>query len=104
MSSQLHVIEVQPGTRPEGVAPFGKKASDIYFPPEAAQDFPVAMQISKKYNVIYMVTKFGYLHLYDLESATLIYMNRISAETVFVTAAHEVRTKSPIHCTSPPEY
>eukprot|EP00966_Prymnesium_polylepis_P029137 675990-Prymnesium_polylepis.1 len=36
-----------------------------------------------------MVTKFGYLHLYDLESATLICMNRISAETIFVTAAHE---------------
>jgi clathrin heavy chain len=87
--SKLHVIEVQPGTRPEGAAPFGKKNSDIYFPPEAAQDFPVAMQVSNKYNTIYMVTKFGYLHLYDLESATLIYMNRISAETIFVTAAHE---------------
>ena len=89
--TQLHVIEVQPGTRPEGAAPFGKKNSDIYFPPEAAQDFPVAMQVSNKYNTIYMVTKFGYLHLYDLESATLIYTNRISAETIFVTAAHEVR-------------
>ena len=33
--------------------------------------------------------QFGYLHLYDLESATLVYMNRISAETIFVTAAHE---------------
>ncbi|KAL1511932.1 hypothetical protein AB1Y20_005213 [Prymnesium parvum] len=87
--AKLHVIEVQPGSRPEGVPPFGKKNSDIYFPPEAAQDFPVAMQISKKYSTIYMVTKFGYLHLYDLESATLIYMNRISAETIFVTAAHE---------------
>lgn len=33
--------------------------------------------------------QFGYLHLYDLETATLVYMNRISAETIFVTAAHE---------------
>ena len=47
------------------------------------------MQISSKYNCVYMVTKFGYLHVYDLESATLIYMNRISAETIFVTAPHE---------------
>ena len=75
----MHVIEVSPGAPPEGVAPFGKKAADIYFPPEAAQDFPVAMQVSNKYDCIYMVTKFGYMHLYDLESATLIYMNRISA-------------------------
>merc|ERR1719353_153446 len=87
--AKLHVIEVAPGTRPEGAAPFGKKNSDIYFPPEAAQDFPVAMQVSDKYNCVYMVTKFGYMHLYDLESATLIYMNRISAETIFVTAPHE---------------
>ena len=54
---QIHVIEVSPGTKAEGTAPFGKKATDIYFPAEAAQDFPVAMQISSKYNMIYMVTK-----------------------------------------------
>mmetsp|Transcript_18442 Transcript_18442/g.51982 ORF Transcript_18442/g.51982 Transcript_18442/m.51982 type:complete len:1203 (-) Transcript_18442:1971-5579(-) len=87
--AKLHVIEVAPGAKAEGTAPFGKKNADIYFPPEAAQDFPVAMQISSKYNCIYMVTKFGYLHLYDMESATLIYMNRISAETIFVTAPHD---------------
>ena len=51
------MIEVQPGTKAEGTPPFGKKATDIYFPAEAAQDFPVAMQISSKYNMIYMVTK-----------------------------------------------
>jgi len=88
-AAKLHVIEVQPGTKPEGVAAYGKKAADIYFPPEAGGDFPVSMQISKKYSVIYMVTKFGYLHLFDLESCTLIYMNRISAETIFVTTEHE---------------
>jgi clathrin heavy chain len=87
--AKLHVIEVAPGTKAEGTPPFGKKNTDIFFPPEAAQDFPVAMQISQKYSVVYMVTKFGYLHVYDLESATLIYMNRISAETIFVTAPHE---------------
>jgi len=81
--AKLKVYDVAPGS------PAGKKECDIYFPPEAAQDFPVAMQISDKYNCVYMVTKFGYLHLYDLESATLIYMNRISAETIFVTAPHE---------------
>ena len=107
--AKLHVIEVAPGTRPEGATPFGKKNCDIYFPPEAAQDFPVAMQISDKYNCVYMVTKFGYLHLYDLESATLIYMNRISAETIFVTAPHEasggiigVNRKGQVRCTLHP--
>ena len=55
--AKLHVIEVAPGTKAEGTPPFGKKNTDIFFPPEAAQDFPVAMQISQKYSVVYMVTK-----------------------------------------------
>ena len=56
-TAQIHVIEVSPGAKAEGTPPFGKKATDIFFPAEAAQDFPVAMQISSKYNMIYMVTK-----------------------------------------------
>lgn len=84
---KLHVIEV--GTPPSGNQPFVKKAVDVFFPPEAASDFPVAMQVSPKYDVIYLVTKYGYIHMYDIESGTCIYMNRISAETIFVTAPHE---------------
>jgi clathrin heavy chain len=68
---------------------FTKKAVDVYFPPEATNDFPVAMQISKKHGIIYLVTKYGFIHLYDLESGACIYMNRISGETIFVTAEHE---------------
>jgi clathrin heavy chain len=57
----------------------------VFFPPEAAADFPVAMQVSKKYDIIFLVTKFGFIHLYDLETGTCIYMNRISGDTIFVT-------------------
>lgn len=40
---QLHIIEVgQPAT---GNQPFTKKAVDVFFPPEAQTDFPVAMQV-----------------------------------------------------------
>ncbi|KAG7259139.1 hypothetical protein CRUP_020676 [Coryphaenoides rupestris] len=84
---KLHIIEVgQPAT---GNQPFAKKAVDVFFPPEAQTDFPVAMQIGTKHGVIYLITKYGYIHLYDLESGVCIYMNRISAETIFVTAPHE---------------
>ena len=68
---------------------FTKKAVDVYFPPEATNDFPVAMQVSKKHGIVYLVTKYGFIHLYDLESGACIYMNRISGETIFVTAEHE---------------
>uniref|UniRef100_A0A8C7HZT4 Clathrin heavy chain n=1 Tax=Oncorhynchus kisutch TaxID=8019 RepID=A0A8C7HZT4_ONCKI len=85
---KLHIIEVgQPAT---GNQPFTKKAVDVFFPPEAQTDFPVAMQIGTKHGVIYLITKYGYIHLYDLESGVCIYMNRISAETIFVTAPHEL--------------
>lgn len=84
---KFHVIEV--GQPPAGNQPYPKKAVDVFFPPEAANDFPVAMQISEKYDIIYLITKFGFIHLYDIETGTCIYMNRISAETIFVTAAYE---------------
>ncbi|CAO1596571.1 MAG: hypothetical protein LQ349_003377 [Xanthoria aureola] len=82
-SAKLHVVEID---HQQANPVFPKKAVDIYFPPEATNDFPVAMQISQKYNVIYLVTKYGFIHLYDLESARCIFMNRISSETIFTTA------------------
>lgn len=39
----MHIIEV--GTPPTGNQPFPKKAVDVFFPPEAQNDFPVAMQV-----------------------------------------------------------
>ena len=47
------------------------------------------VQVGKKYDVIYLVTKFGYVHVYDLETGACIYMNRISSETIFVTCPHD---------------
>ncbi|XP_030624579.1 clathrin heavy chain 1 [Chanos chanos] len=84
---KLHIIEV--GQPAAGNQPFAKKAVDVFFPPEAQTDFPVAMQLGTKHGVIYLITKYGYIHMYDLESGVCIYMNRISAETIFVTAPHE---------------
>ena len=81
--AKLHVVEIdhqQPNPQ------FTKKAVDIYFPAEATNDFPVAMQVSSKYKVIYLVTKYGFIHLYDLETGTTIFMNRISSDTIFTTA------------------
>ncbi|KAF9201279.1 hypothetical protein BGZ49_008465 [Haplosporangium sp. Z 27] len=86
VGAKLHVVEVD---HKEGNPAFAKKAVDVYFPPEAGTDFPVAMQISHKYGIIFLVTKLGFIHLYDLETGTCIYMNRISGETIFVTAEHE---------------
>lgn len=84
--AKLHVVEID---HQNGNPTFTKKAVDVFFPPEATNDFPVAMQVSKRYGIVYLVTKYGFIHLYDLESGACIYMNRISGETIFVTAEHE---------------
>lgn len=84
---KLHFIEV--GSPPTGNQPFTKKAVDVFFPPDAQNDFPVAMQFGPKYDCLYLITKYGYIHLYDIETGTCIYMNRISGDTIFVTAPHE---------------
>ncbi|CAI0443755.1 unnamed protein product [Linum tenue] len=83
ITSKLHVIELgaQPG-RPS----FSKKQADLFFPPDFADDFPVAMQISHKFNLIYVITKLGLLFVYDLETAAAVYRNRISPDPIFLTS------------------
>ncbi|KAF6147003.1 hypothetical protein GIB67_036722 [Kingdonia uniflora] len=83
ITSKLHVIEL--GAQP-GKPAFTKKQADLFFPPDFADDFPVAMQISHKYSLIYVITKLGLLFVYDLETATAVYRNRISPDPIFLTA------------------
>lgn len=80
VESVLRIIEVG------GHGQFGKVSTDIFYPPEFSEDFPISLHVSTKYpTIIYLITKMGYLHLYDLESAKCIYMNRVSDTTIFAT-------------------
>jgi len=71
-----------------GTGGYQKKMLDVVLPPDAQQDFPFNMQISPKYGVVYVVTKLGYIYVYDIESGAQIYVNRISAEPIFLTTLH----------------
>lgn len=51
---KLHIIEV--GQPPAGNQPFTKKAVDVFFPAEAVNDFPVAMQVI--FNDVLFLKKF----------------------------------------------
>ncbi|KAA8549428.1 hypothetical protein F0562_001099 [Nyssa sinensis] len=82
ITSKLHVIEL--GAQP-GRPAFTKKQADLFFPPDFADDFPVAMQMSHKYGLIFVITKLGLLFVYDLETATAVYRNRISPDPIFLT-------------------
>ncbi|KAI8807650.1 hypothetical protein BJ742DRAFT_811431 [Cladochytrium replicatum] len=85
-SSKLHIVEID---HKEGNPVFQKRAVDVFFPPEAVGDFPVSQQVSKKYGIIFVVTKYGFIHLYDLETGACIFMNRISGDTIFTTTELE---------------
>lgn len=43
-------------------------------------------QISHKYGLIYVITKLGLLFVYDLETASAVYRNRISPDPIFLTS------------------
>ncbi|PKA50598.1 Clathrin heavy chain 1 [Apostasia shenzhenica] len=83
ITSKLHVIEL--GAQP-GKPGFAKKQADLFFPPDFADDFPVSMQISQKYSLIYVITKLGLLFVYDLETAAAVYRNRISPDPIFLSS------------------
>ena len=50
------------------------------------REVSVNWQISHKYSLIYVITKLGLLFVYDLETATAVYRNRISPDPIFLTS------------------
>jgi len=80
-SSRIHVMEIN---KPTSGQKF-KATSEIQYAPEAQNDFPVAMHLLTKYGVVAMVTKFGYLYLFETTAANLIYRSRLCEDTIFVT-------------------
>lgn len=47
------------------------------------------MQISERYGLVYVISKLGFVFVYDLESATAVYRNRISTDPVFLACTSE---------------
>ncbi|KAJ1507724.1 hypothetical protein HMI54_001426 [Coelomomyces lativittatus] len=83
--SKIHMVEIN---KPENNPSYPKKALDVYFPEDANADFPVALQVSHRFGIVFLITKCGYVHLYELETGCRIYMNRISGETIFITTEY----------------
>jgi clathrin heavy chain len=46
------------------------------------------MNVSKKHDVVYMVSKMGYLYLFDIHSGKAIYRVRATNDTVFASTEH----------------
>lgn len=85
----MHIIEID---HVDGNPPFPKKTVDIFFPPDATNDFPISLQASNQYGVLYILTKYGFIHLYDIESGSNLFVNRITADPVFTVAPYNNHT------------
>ena len=88
---KLYVMEVgKDKDAPGGV--FKIAPQDVPFPPDAATDFPVSLMPSAKHGILYLITKFGFLYLFDAHTGTTLYRNRISGDTIFVTCSSNNNT------------
>jgi len=84
LTTKLHIMDV---TKPrgEGLPPPFKVNSEIAMPPEHPSDFAVALHLSEKHGVVYMITKAGYLFMFDVATATMLVRVKVSQDTIFIS-------------------
>lgn len=70
---------------PTGITKF-KKFADFPLDNTQAKDFPVVMHISEKFGMLLCASKLGYLYVYEIKNAVLLYKNKISQGPIFVGA------------------
>lgn len=80
--NRLHIMEI--GNPAPGANKF-KVSSEIQMAADAIGDFPVLMQVAPKYGIIFIITKFGYLFMYEASTAALVYRQRITDQLIFVS-------------------
>jgi clathrin heavy chain len=49
-------------------------------------DFPVLMQDCPKFGIVFIITKFGFLYMYEVSTASLLYRQKITDQLCFVSA------------------
>lgn len=78
---KIHMVEID---HKEENPAYQKKSVDMFYCAEIPNDFPVALQVNSEYGIAYVMTKYGFLHLYDLECGSMIAMCRVSTDPIFV--------------------
>jgi len=72
---RLHIMEI--GTPAPGNGKF-KVTVDIQMAQDAPGDFPILMQAAPKFGLVFMITKMGYLFMFETYKGSLIYRQRIT--------------------------
>ncbi|XP_015923660.1 clathrin heavy chain 2 isoform X2 [Parasteatoda tepidariorum] len=85
LPGKLHVVELGPHL--SGNLAYTSHTGVIEFSNEWYRyDFPSSIQVSSKLGLVYIVTKYGILHLCDLESCTTLCSINICTDVIFATA------------------
>eukprot|EP00475_Leptophrys_vorax_P023365 TRINITY_DN31984_c0_g1_i1.p1 TRINITY_DN31984_c0_g1~~TRINITY_DN31984_c0_g1_i1.p1 ORF type:complete len:1710 (+),score=512.71 TRINITY_DN31984_c0_g1_i1:70-5199(+) len=64
-----------------------KVSGEIQF--SAEQDFALAMLADHKHGTLFILSKAGYLFLYEVQSAKCVFAKRVSQQTMFASVPHE---------------
>lgn len=84
---KFFVMEV--GRDPSKGAPFRLPPTNIPVPADAATDFPVSLAVDQKDEVAFLLSKMGYLYLFDLHTGKPLYRGRVTQDTIFCTCSQE---------------
>ncbi|KZW01280.1 clathrin heavy-chain terminal domain-containing protein [Exidia glandulosa HHB12029] len=83
MTSELRLMEIIPDTGPSG---FGTRTYPLNFPHDAYNDYPISIHVSSPLGIIFLTTRLGFLHLYDMETGEQLISQRITRHKVLCTA------------------
>uniref|UniRef100_A0A8C9GDC7 Clathrin heavy chain n=1 Tax=Piliocolobus tephrosceles TaxID=591936 RepID=A0A8C9GDC7_9PRIM len=80
--SKLHLMDIYTN-KSEGVTPH-KIVKEINLVNESLNDFPIYISMNMLQGVIYVVTKYSYVYIFDEGTLTLIIKERISEDNIFI--------------------
>ncbi|CAK5085860.1 unnamed protein product [Meloidogyne enterolobii] len=83
---KLTIMEVS--QTPPGNKPYLKKTVDFVYPACATSNFPLTMQASSTYGIVYIIDRSGYVFVFEIETGCLIYTVNISPTIIFITTEH----------------
>nr|KAG5687623.1 hypothetical protein BaRGS_020024 [Batillaria attramentaria] len=81
---KVHVIELGP-YKAGNFAPRNVYDHVQFLDDMERYDFPISLQVSTEYGLLFVVTKYGYLYLCDMETAMCLCCTRISVDVIFTS-------------------
>ena len=81
-TTRLHIIDLSRTTS-------FKVTQDVQMPPDNPTDFAVALHMSDKHGVVYAVTKAGNGLIFDIQTGTLLFLNKVSQDSIFIGIGSE---------------